>query len=170
MRIFALLAVIACLFFAGAFCAYGQDEKAASEEVFSTWEGLEADKLASIWLIKRFIAPEAEIRFYPKGESRMDGVAFDTPYAKFRRYHNMSTFVSLALHYKVDDPAVAHLGRIIDDIEVNVWERKKFAESIPMRDATVKMIREGENTQAVVETAMEYYDSFYQGLVSKQQP
>jgi hypothetical protein len=166
MRIIVLTAVLACLLTPAAPNVYAQ----GAEAVFSTWEGLEADKLASIWLIRRFIAPEAKIRFYPKGESDMEGVAFDTPYAKFRRYHNMSTFVSLALHYKVEDPAVAHLGRIIDDIEVNVWERKKYAESIPMRDATVKMIRGGQSTQAVVETAMEYYDSFYKNLVLQQQP
>ena len=43
--------------------------------VFSTWDGFEVDKLASIWLIKRFIAPGAKVRLYPKGEA--SGKAFN---------------------------------------------------------------------------------------------
>ena len=78
--------------------AYGRHANIFAAEkmlIFSTWEGFEADKCASIWLIKRFIDKNAVINFFPKGEIVKEGIPFDTPDAKFRRYHNMSTFESL---------------------------------------------------------------------------
>jgi len=94
------------------------------ELVFSTWDGFEVDKCASIWLIKRFIDENAVIKFFPKGEIIKQGIAFDTPDAIFRRYHNMSTFESLLKHYKLNDPKLIHIGKIIHDIEVNIWKKK----------------------------------------------
>jgi len=95
-------------------------------QVFSTWVGFEADKCASIWLIKKFIDKNAIIRFYLKGDAITQGIPFDTPDAKFGRYYNMSTFESLLKHYKIKDPKVNYIGRIIHDIEVNVWGKKSY--------------------------------------------
>ena len=81
--------------------------------LFSTWEGFEVDKCASIWLIKRHINKKAIIKFFPKGQIIEEGVPFDTPDAMFRRYHNMSTFESLLRHYKLKDPKLIYLGKII---------------------------------------------------------
>ncbi len=78
-------------------------------QIFSTWEGFEADKCASIWLIKRFIDKNAIIKFFPKGEIIKEGILFDTPDSKFRRYHNMSTFESILLHYNLKDPKLIHI-------------------------------------------------------------
>jgi hypothetical protein len=103
--------------------------KAAEQDVFSTWDVLEADKCASIWLIKRFIAPNAQIRFYPKGDTITDGIAFDTPDADFRRYHSKSTFETMQQHYQITDNEVLYIGRIIHDIEINTWEKKLMPET-----------------------------------------
>ncbi|MCK5229930.1 MAG: chromate resistance protein, partial [Desulfobulbaceae bacterium] len=101
----------------------------ASEGVFSTWDVFETDKCASIWLIKRFIDPQAEIRFFPHGTSITKGIPFDTPEAKFRRYATKSTYETLMEHYNFKDPRLKYIGRIIHDIEVNIWEKKVYTES-----------------------------------------
>jgi hypothetical protein len=52
------------------FIVYPKSSDVSAEQeglVFSTWEGFEADKCASIWLIKRFIDKNAVIKFFPKG-------------------------------------------------------------------------------------------------------
>ena len=67
--------------------------------IFATWDVFEVDKCASIWLIKRFIDPKAKIRIYKKGERIKQGIPFDTPDAKLRRYHNASTYETLLRHY-----------------------------------------------------------------------
>ena len=96
-------------------------------ETFSTWKGFEVDKCASIWLIKRFIDKNAKIKFFPKGNLITEGIPFDVPEAKLRRYHNMSTFESILKYYNLKDPKLIYIGKIIHDIEVNIWEKKKFS-------------------------------------------
>ena len=81
--------------------------------VFSTWYIFEVDKLASIWLVKRFVHPEAEIRLYSKGEPILKGIPFDTPDAHFRRYHNASTYEMFRRHYKIEDPRCIYISRIV---------------------------------------------------------
>jgi hypothetical protein len=112
--------------------------------IFSTWEGFEVDKCASIWLIKRFVDKDAMIKFYPKGEPITEGIPFDTPDAKFRRYHNMSTFESILRHYQLIDPSLVYMGKIIHDIEVNVWERKLMQETYRVQEEVNKIISESK--------------------------
>jgi hypothetical protein len=135
----------------------------ASEAIFSTWDVFETDKCASIWLIKRFIAPQAEIRFFPHGTSITEGIPFDTPEAKFRRYATKSTYETLLEYYDIKDPRLKYIGRIIHDIEVNIWEKKVYGESMKVMEAIRSIIVKNEgNNEAVMEKSLEYFDAFYQ--------
>jgi len=131
--------------------------------IFSTWEGFEVDKCASIWLINKFIDQNAKIRFYPKGKEIKEGILFDTPDAKFRRYFNMSTYESLIRHYKIKDPNLIYIGRIIHDIEVNTWGKKILKETCAIRDAVNKIIWETNGNDKVIKKTIQYFDSLYKG-------
>ena len=131
-------------------------------QVFSTWEGFEADKCASIWLITKFIDKKATIRFYPKGDAITQGIPFDTPDAKFRRYYNMSTFESLLKHYKIKDPKVNYIGKIIHDIEVNVWEKKVIKETRIVQDEVNKIIWESKDSEEIITKTNTFFNSHYE--------
>jgi len=73
----------------------------AAGQIFSTWEVFEPDKCASIWLIQRFIDKGAVIKFFPRGEMITEGIPFDVPDAKFRRYAQMSTFESIIIRLRI---------------------------------------------------------------------
>jgi len=134
----------------------------ATEAVFSTWDVFEADKCASIWLIRRFIDPQAEIRFFPHGTSITKGIAFDTPEAKFRRYATKSTYETLLEHYDLKDPRLKYIGRIIHDIEVNIWEKKVYTVSTKVMEDIRSIILENEgNNKAIMVKSLEYFDEFY---------
>lgn len=135
--------------------------------VFSTWEGFEIDKCASIWLIKNFIDKNAVIKILPKEEEIREGVAFDTPDAKFRRYHNMSTYESLLKHYNLNDPNLVYIGKIIHDIEVNIWERKVLKETLIVQDAINDIILKSQNNDEIIEKSSKYFDSLYLSLVTR---
>lgn len=139
--------------------------KDPKEIVFSTWDGFEVDKCASIWLIKRFIYKEATIKFFPKGTFIKEGIAFDTPDAKFRRYHNMSTYESLLRHHKLHDPKLVHIGKIIHDIEVNVWERKVFETSWKVQDAVNRIMTTTADKEAIIRKSSAYFDRLYQSIL-----
>ena len=132
-----------------------------SKTVFSTWDIFEPDKLASIWLIKRFIDPEARIKLYPKGEPITEGIPFDTPDAEFRRYHNISTYEMFRQHYKIDDPRCRYISRIIHDIEINTWEKKVMVESRFMIDAVQKIVDDADSPDEIILKGIRLFDHFY---------
>lgn len=129
--------------------------------VFSTWEGFEIDKCASIWLIKRFIDKNAVIKFSPKGEEIKGGILFDTPDAKFRRYHNMSTYESILKHYNLQDPGLLYIGKIVHDIEVNIWEKKVLKETLLVQNEVNKIIFTSKSNNEIIAESMKYFDSLY---------
>jgi len=132
--------------------------------IFSTWEGFEPDKCASIWLIQGFIDPQAVIKFFPKGDSLDKGIPFDTPDAKFRRYAKMSTFESLVNHYKLTDAKLIYIGRIIHDIEINIWERKIMPETFAVRESITKIITESKDKKHIIEKGNIFFDTLYKEL------
>ena len=93
--------------------------------LFSTGRTMEIDRLASAWLIKRYVDHQADFIFFPDGELIKAGTAFDTPDARFCRTHNRSTFEILMQHYKVGDSRLDPLAQAIHEIEINYWSGKK---------------------------------------------
>jgi hypothetical protein len=140
---------------------WGDQNLQVAEHIFSTWEGLEVDKCASIWLIKRFIDPQALIRFHKKGQFVTEGIVFDTPDAQFRRSHIQSTFESLVAHYKIQDAKVIYLSKIIHDIEINVWEKKRFKETLHILEDINRIILNGGRMDTVLEKSNQYFDQLY---------
>ena len=134
----------------------------AQRPVFSTWDNFEVDKCASIWLIKRFIAPDAEIRFFPHGKKITSGIPFDIPDAKFRRYATKSTYEILLEHYRLSSPKLKYIGRIIHDIEINTWGRKAYVESTKVLEDIRQIITKNkENYRAILEKSIKYFDRLY---------
>jgi rhodanese-related sulfurtransferase len=91
---------------------------------YITWDGLEPDKWASIWLIKHHIDPTADVVLRPVGAPTDKGIAFDVPDATYRRTHGVTTYESLRRAYQKDEPTLLELGRIIHDIEITPWSSK----------------------------------------------
>jgi hypothetical protein len=152
-----LLVALLVLIVTGPSAADGGD----AHDIFSTWEGFEPDKCASIWLIKRFINPQAAIKLFPKGEAIAEGIAFDTPDAKFKRTHNMSTFESLVKHFQINDPKILQIGKIIHDVEINTWERKLFDLTPKLQQAINDIIEQAGGNVDVVAKSISYFDSLY---------
>lgn len=132
--------------------------------IFSTWDIFEVDKLASIWLVKRFINPKAKIKLYPKGDTITEGIPFDTPEAKFRRYHNMSTYEMFRRHFDIDDPRCIYISKIVHDIEINTWEKKVMPESRSMIDTIGNIITGSSTSEEIMNKASNYFDRLYANL------
>jgi len=135
-----------------------------SPRIFSTWEGFEVDKCAAIWLIKKFIDSKAQFKFFPKGEIITEGIPFDTPDAKLRRDRNQSTFESIATKYAVTDNVVIKIGKIIYDIEVNVWGKKVYQDSMKIKRAIRDIIDTSENNEEILQKSDAYFDNLYKIL------
>jgi hypothetical protein len=129
--------------------------------VFSTWEGFEVDKCASIWVIKKFIDKNAVIKFISKGKKIDKGIPFDTPDAKLRRYHNMSTFETIIKAYKLNDPKLLYIAKIIHDIEINVWNQKIMPETDHVKNAIQTIITSSKGNDYIIRESMMLFDALY---------
>ncbi len=144
------------------FLAINHKVSAAQKIVFSTWDTFEVDKCASIWLIKRFIAPEAQIKFYPHGTTITAGIPFDTPNAKFRRYATKSTYEILMEHYKLKNPRLYYIGFLVHDIEINTWGKKNYKKSTELSEAIQKIILENKgNNEKIMKKSLKYFDKLF---------
>src|SRR5205823_146743 len=89
----------------------------------ATWvtrSGVHVDRIASAWLIRRFIDPEARMKFVPgKGYVPEPGeIRFDMYDAEFTHVGDRCTFEVLVERMQVADPALAALGQIVHDIDL----------------------------------------------------
>jgi hypothetical protein len=78
------------------------------------------DRMASAWLIRRFIDPRARFRFAEKAEKPAAAVPFDMFGVEFSHQGNRCTFETLARRFAISSPAVDWLGRIVHDIDLKV--------------------------------------------------
>jgi hypothetical protein len=78
------------------------------------------DRLASAWLIRRFIDPGARFRFVdPLREARRKGeLGFDFVGADFTHEGDRCTFETLLARTGIGDPALAEIAEIVHDVDL----------------------------------------------------
>jgi hypothetical protein len=78
------------------------------------------DRIASAWLIARFIDPAARFKFVvPEGYQPAPGeLRFDMFDAEFTHEGDRCTFETLLARRVLDDPALATIGEIVHDIDL----------------------------------------------------
>jgi hypothetical protein len=88
--------------------------------VWVTRKGVHVDRIASAWLIKRFVDPEATFKFVPaKGYAPAAGeVRFDMFEAEHTHEGDACTFEVIARRFGVADAAVAAISEVVHDIDV----------------------------------------------------
>jgi hypothetical protein len=77
------------------------------------------DRMASAWLIQRFIAPDARFSFVPPTATVRGGqVPFDMPDVEFGHHGTHCTFETLAHRFGITDPAVVALSHLVHDLDL----------------------------------------------------
>lgn len=132
-----------------------------NSQTYTTWQGLEPDKLASSWLIKRFIDQDAEFQMIPKGSMVENGIPFDVPSAQFKRSHTQSTFEKILQDHGINDEQLIYIGQIIHDIEINTWDIKKIKQTSVIESTLREIIDSEEDEQEVILRAMQVFDKIY---------
>jgi hypothetical protein len=78
----------------------------------------QVDRLASAWLIKRFIDPEATFLFKAPTEFPPDAIPFDTPGAELSHHGNDCTFETLLKRAALRDRRLTHLAEIVHEADL----------------------------------------------------
>ncbi|MCW8194185.1 hypothetical protein F6455_05255 [Proteobacteria bacterium 005FR1] len=98
-------------------------EPLRAEAGFATWQGVEPDKWATVWLIKRHFSPDAYFLLLPpNSDIPPDLTPFGVPEASISRQGRESMFRRLARRFQLDAVSIRYVDSLIQDIEVNIWE------------------------------------------------
>ncbi len=84
-----------------------------------TWENVGIDRMGCAWLIRREIDPGAEFLFVPQGSKALpeDAEPFDLPAARLSHHGGHCSFHSILREYRLGDPVLARIARIIDEAD-----------------------------------------------------
>jgi hypothetical protein len=74
------------------------------------------DRMASAWLIRRFIDPKATFGFVERPAE--SDVPFDMYTGEFSHQGTSCTFETLAQRFNLADPAVARIGEVVHDLDM----------------------------------------------------
>jgi hypothetical protein len=93
---------------------------ALKDRLWVTRQGVQVDRIASAWLIRRFIDPGARFKFVPgTGYRPQPGeLRFDMFEGEFTHLGDRCTFEVLLGHTGLADPALRAIGEIIHDIDL----------------------------------------------------
>lgn len=88
-----------------------------------TWvtrTGVQIDRIASAWLVRRFIDSEARFRFVPPGTKDVtsDELRFDMVGGDFTHEGDRCTFETLAMRLGITDPALSQIAQIVHDVDL----------------------------------------------------
>lgn len=88
-----------------------------------TWvtrTGIKVDRMASAWLIRKFIDPEARFKFVPAKGYRPEAgeLRFDMFEAEFTHEGELCTFELLVKRFGLSDPALRAIAEIVHDVDV----------------------------------------------------
>ncbi len=148
--------------------AVGGEGGAFTGRVWVTRQGVHVDRIASAWLIRHFIDPEARFKFVPaKGYVPEPGeLRFDMFEAEFTHEGDRCTFEVLLARAGLDDPALAAIGEIVHDIDL---KDAKF--SRPEASGIAHLIEgfsaDRRDDQARIERGAAMFDDLYKYFRTK---
>lgn len=131
-----------------------------------TRKNANVDRVACPWLIRRFVDPDATFLFVPNDEvmaiaKREQAIPFDVTGVELGHVNGRCSFESIVLKYKVTDPAVSLLGRIVHgaDIPADITIEPEAAglRAIAYGFASIH----GDNDQEKIRLETPLYDALY---------
>ena len=101
----------------------GERRQRLAELADHTWvtrKGVHVDRIASAWLIRRFVDPAARFRFADSQspEAAPGELRFDTVGGEFTHEGDRCTFETLVARLGLGDPAVLQIAEIVHDIDL----------------------------------------------------
>jgi hypothetical protein len=130
-----------------------------------TWvtrSGIFVDRIASAWLIRRFVDPEARFKFVPDVAYRPSKLElrFDTFGGEFTHEGDRCTFETLLRRFHLDDPALAEIAQIVHEIDLR--DGKFEREDVRGIERVLSGIAAGHSDDAVrLERGSALFDDLY---------
>jgi len=130
-----------------------------------TWERVAVDRMACAWLIRRWLDPEAEFSFVPAGQLPLpeDSEPFDIPGVRLSHRQGHSSFHTMLLEYRLEDPVLHRIARIVD--EADVIQEVTLEPVAPGLDLLCRGIRDiSPSDEVAIERGSLLYEALYAQL------
>ncbi len=130
-----------------------------------TWENIGVDRMACIWLVRRWIDPKAEFIFVPRESKPLpkDAESFDIPGTRYSHHNNHCTFHALIEAYELKDPVLEHIANIIDEADL-VQEINIEAAALGLDLICRGLRRISTNDEEALERGITVYEALYAEL------
>jgi hypothetical protein len=118
------------------------------------------DRIASAWLIKRFIDPAATFIFAPPEEFPADAVAFDAPGVELSHHGEDCTFETLIKRARLRDRRLTRLAELVH--EADLRDGKFPHEEARGIDLAIRaMLAASPDDQQVLAQGMSLFEGLY---------
>jgi hypothetical protein len=137
---------------------------AANRPEGATWvtrRDVHVDRMASAWLIRRFIDPSAHFRFVDAdGKTRRGELRFDMFEGEYTHEGDRCTFQTLVARFGLSRPALEAIGEIVHDIDYKI-ETSVRAETVTIRLLINGICLSRERDEDRIEAGRALFDSLY---------
>ena len=122
------------------------------------------DRMASAWLIKRFVDPQARFAFVADRESApRDTVPFDMFGVEFSHQSEACTFETLCAVFAIQEPAVTRLAAIVHDLDLK--DGRFGASEAPTVGSVIEGMRLSVlEDDALLDQGMALFESLYRAF------
>lgn len=137
-----------------------------------TWvtrSGVQVDRIASAWLIRRFIDPDAQFKLVPGHQysPAPEELRFDMFEGDFTHEGDECTFEVLRRRFKLADAGLRHIAEIVHDVDL---KDEKFArpEAPGLSLLVAGIARRHAGDEARLQEGAAVFESLYSALARKQ--
>jgi len=122
------------------------------------------DRIACPWLIRRFVDPGAEFLYVPTPEvlgvaKARNAVPYDVPDVPFSHQGERCSFDAFVAHYRLQDPALLELARIVRGADTNRLDLAPQAAGLAA--VSMGLSRLYADDHQMLEHGMVIYDALY---------
>lgn len=133
-----------------------------------TWEDVGVDRIGCAWLIRRFVDPDAEFVFIPRGQAPLppDAEPFDIPGVRLSHHAGHGSFHAILLAHDLTDPILQRIARMID--EVDALREPAIEPAAPGLDLICRGIRRiGPDDPTALDRGAAVYEALYAALAGE---
>jgi hypothetical protein len=129
-----------------------------------TRQYVHVDRTACPWLIKRFVDPKAEFIFVPVEKieeivKKEKAIPYDAPNVELGHHGEKCSFDSIVEKYKISDPAVLEVAKIVRAADTDKMETLPEAAGLEAIMTGIGIV--AKDDCEAIEKARPVYDAFY---------
>jgi len=131
----------------------------------ATWvtrRGIKIDRIASSWLVRRFIDPGARFRFIDpeSGKPKKGEIAFDMAGGDYTHEGDRCTFETIAAAFRLRDAALRKIAEIVHDIDLKD-DKYSRPETAGIRQVVEGILAAHPGDDARLERGFAVFDDLY---------